>query len=91
MLPLRWSARALEKLEALIGHIALSNPGAAETLQLRIESAILPLSRHPYLCRPGRVPGTRELVAHPNYIVVYRVLADCVEIINVLHAKQKYP
>jgi toxin ParE1/3/4 len=52
---------------------------------------VLPLAEHPFLFRPGRVPGTRELVAHPNYIIVYRVLVDRVEIVSVLHARQLYP
>jgi len=91
MLPIRWRATALDDLDRLVGYIAQFNPSAAQALQDRIESVILPLSEHPYLYRPGRVPGTRELVAHPNYIVVYKVLDDCVEIVNVLHARQQYP
>ena len=35
--------------------------------------------------------GTRELVAHPNYVIVYRVSETTVEIVNVLHARQQYP
>lgn len=91
MLPIRWSALALDRLDRLIRDIATFNPMAAEALQDRIGSAVLPLSEHPYLFRQGRVPGTRELVAHPNYIVVYRVRGDCIEITNVLHARQQYP
>jgi len=91
MLPVRWNASALDELETLIRYIAQFNVSAAEAMQERLESVVLPLSQHPYLYRPGRVPGTREIVAHPNYIVVYRVLADCIEIIKVLHARQQYP
>jgi toxin ParE1/3/4 len=91
MLPIRWTAAALDKFDALIEQIARLNPSAAEALRDRIESSVLPLSEHPYLFRQGRVPGTREVVAHPNYIVVYRVLGDCIEITNVLHARQQYP
>ena len=91
MLPLRWRRTALDDLDQLIGYIARSNPVAAESLRDRIESVVLPLSEHPYLYRPARVSGTRELVAHPNHIVVYRVLEDCVEIVNILHARMRYP
>jgi plasmid stabilization system protein ParE len=91
MLPIRWSAAALDDLEELVGYIAHFDVGAAQALQDRIESVILPLSTHPYLYRPGRVAGTRELVAHPNYIVVYSVLNDAIEIRNVLHSRQRYP
>jgi len=41
--------------------------------------------------RPGRVPGTREAVVHPNYILIYRVTADAVEIVNLVHARQRCP
>jgi toxin ParE1/3/4 len=91
MLPIRWNAAALDDLDTIISYIAQYNADAAEALQDRIESAVLPLSDHPYLYRPGRVPGTRELLAHSNYIVVYRVLDDRIEITNILHARQQYP
>lgn len=91
MLPIRWNARALDKLDELIAYIADRNPVAAEQLQERIETVILPASEHPYMFRPGRVPGTREIIAHPNYIVVYRVLTDRIQVLNVLHAHQLYP
>lgn len=52
---------------------------------------MLPAAEHPYLFPSGRVPGTREIVAHPNYIVVYRVAADRIEVLTVLHARQNYP
>ncbi|WP_350297165.1 type II toxin-antitoxin system RelE/ParE family toxin [Limnohabitans sp. Rim8] len=45
----------------------------------------------PYLFRPGRVAGTREQVVHPNYIVVYQVGNDVIDILRVLHSRQEYP
>lgn len=91
MLPIRWNAKALDELDAIAGYIAQFNLIAAEGLQDLIETSVLPLSEHPYLYRLGRVAGTRELVVHPNYIVVYRVLTDQVEIVGVLHAAREYP
>lgn len=41
--------------------------------------------------RIGRAPGTREIIAHPNYIVIYRVLPGVVEVLDVVHAGQEYP
>jgi len=52
---------------------------------------VLPLRDHPDLYRVGRVDGTREMVVHPNYIVIYRVRPDHVEILAVLHARRRYP
>jgi plasmid stabilization system protein ParE len=43
------------------------------------------------LFRPGRAPGTREIVAHRSHIVVYRVELACIEVLRVVHARQEYP
>ena len=40
--------------------------------------------------RKGRQAGTRELVAHPNYIVVYDVTGDMVRVLRVLHAARQW-
>ena len=54
------------------------------------------LAQHPELGRTGR-PGlpdyVRELVAHRNYIVLYRVLDEIrtEEILRVKHAAQQMP
>ncbi|MGL4303595.1 MAG: type II toxin-antitoxin system RelE/ParE family toxin [Sphingomonas sp.] len=67
------------------------NPLAAQRLSALIRDAAERLPEHPYVHRPGRVPGTREAVVHPNYILIYRVLADAVDVITVVHARQNYP
>ncbi|WP_455285744.1 type II toxin-antitoxin system RelE/ParE family toxin [Cupriavidus necator] len=91
MLPIVWLASASRNLVDIIGFIAQRNPTAARQLRTQIEAAVLPTAEHPYVFRPGRCPGTREIVAHPNYIVVYRVTATAIEVLRVLHARQQYP
>ncbi|MCI4592413.1 type II toxin-antitoxin system RelE/ParE family toxin [Sphingobium sp. BYY-5] len=41
--------------------------------------------------RPGRVAGTRELVAHRNYILVYDVAESEIRILRLLHAARRWP
>lgn len=55
-----------------------------------IEKAGL-LDQNPMQERVGRVKGTRELVAHPNYIFIYRVVSKTVEVLRIKHAAQKWP
>jgi len=86
-----WSEAALEQADALLEYIAQDSVSAADNLWERLQSATAPLAEHPNLFRPGRRPGTRELVAHPNYILVHRVLDETVEIVAVLHTRQEYP
>ena len=70
MLPIIWRASARADLAAIIRYIAEHDIPAARRLKSHPESVVLPLAEHPYLYRPGRVPGTRELVAHPNFILL---------------------
>ena len=91
MLPIVWLQAAVNDLSSIILYIANENPSAARRLKSRLQAAPLPLAEHPYLFPLGRVSGTREPVAHPNYIIVYRIASDRVEIVNVLHSRQTYP
>jgi toxin ParE1/3/4 len=86
-----WSARAREQVAELIAYIAEHDQIAARNLRRRLEDVVQPLAEHPYMFRLGRVPGTREIVAHPNYLIVYRVLSDRIDITAVHHARQEYP
>lgn len=91
MLKLLWSETAERNIERILDHIGADSRTAAIDIKERIDQVIGMALIQPYMFRPGRVSGTREIVAHPNYIVVYRVLIDHIEIIRVLHAAQKYP
>ena len=92
MLPIFWRATARSDLRQIVTYIARENPPATRRMKIRLEAAVLPVSEHPYLYRQSeRVPGLREIVAHPNYIVFYRVAASCIEVVNVVHARRQFP
>ena len=56
----------------------------------RQRSACLPT--WPHRGRPGRWPGTRELIIPGTpYIVPYRVKGDLVEILRILHGARRWP
>ncbi|HEX4548970.1 type II toxin-antitoxin system RelE/ParE family toxin [Pseudomonas sp.] len=85
-----WRPEARTQLWQTLNYIADRNAVAASQLNAAIEAATSALPLHPYLYRFGKVAGTREIVVHPNYVVVYRV-TDRIEILNLLHARQAYP
>ena len=85
-----WRPEARAELWIILDYISDRNPVAAEDLYQAIEAATSALLQHPYLYRLGSVPGTREIVVHPNYLVIYRV-TNLIEILSVLHARQEYP
>ena len=67
------------------------NATAAQNLHASIVQSAESLPLMPYLFRLGRVTGTREHVVHPNYIVVFQVGNDAIDILRVLHSRQQYP
>lgn len=90
MPPLRWRPEAEDDLLRITGYIADRNPAAADRLGIAIRHTADRLPDHPLVHRPGRVPGTREAIVHPNYILVYRV-GEAIKVLAVLHARQQYP
>ena len=64
---------------------------AALDLAGQIKQASEALGQFPYMGRPGRIAGTRELLTHPNYWLIYRVALENVEILDVLHVRREYP
>ena len=88
----RWLRTALRNLDHHANYIAKDNPDAARRAVERVRAAVSQLAQYPSMGRIGRVPGTRELiVGGAPWIIVYRVRADAVEIIRVLHGAQKWP
>lgn len=86
-----WSAAARADLLAILDHIATDNPDAALALVDDIEERTRALSDHPRMGRLGRVEGTRELVVHANYVVVYAERTDGPTVLRVLHAARLWP
>ena len=91
MLPIQWKVEAQEYLTAILTYIAQRNRPAALQPYNDIDNAISQLPNHPHLYRTGRVIATRELLAHPNHVVAYRVDASAIEILAVMHTRQLYP
>ena len=86
-----WKPAAIADRKRITAYIAQDNPRAAiEMGDLLIKKAAQ-LDARPTLGRIGRVKGTRELVAHPNYILIYRIVGKVVEVLRVKHAAQKWP
>jgi len=82
---LKWTKTALSSVDDIAGFIAKDNPRRATSFVLELKNAVTKLQAHPGMGRAGRVHGTRELVLHKNYIAIYRVRGDDVEILRLHH------
>jgi toxin ParE1/3/4 len=90
-LPVIWDDEAEAALLEILDYIAPRNAPAAVRLRAAILHTAEGLPDHPYAHCPGRISGTREAIVHPNYILIYRVGADAIEILSLVHARQQYP
>jgi toxin ParE1/3/4 len=82
---IKWTQTALRSVDDIAGHIAKDNPTRASSLVSELQATVTRLQLYPGMGRAGRVPGTRELVLHKNYIAIYRVRGDDVEILRLHH------
>lgn len=83
---IKWTRTALRSVDEIAAYIAKDNPARATSFVLELQGAVTKLQDHPGMGRAGRVPGTRELVLHKNYIAIYRVRGDDLEVLRLHHA-----
>ena len=88
---LYWAAEAIADRVDIYDYIEADNPEAAVVLDELFSKAAERLQTHPMLGRAGRVDGTRKLVAHENYILVYDIGGDKVRVLRVLHSARQWP
>lgn len=91
MMELFWTPEATQDRDEIYDYIEADNPTAALALDELFAEKAGRLLDHPGLGRSGRIAGTRELVAHRNYILVYDLTGDLVRVLRVLHAARQWP
>jgi len=83
-----WTEPALRDLAAVRAYIAGDNPSAAARRIALVVQVAGNLIRFPNIGRPG----ARELVvAGTPYLLPYRIAADRLEILRVLHGRHRWP
>lgn len=88
---LEFTRKAFRDIAGIEEWIAVDNPKAAQDVAASILKTAEQLEVNPSLGRPGREDGTRELVLpkHP-YILIYRLTAQRIRVLAVLHQSRKY-
>lgn len=89
---LRYTTRAKLDLAEIHDYIEQENPQAAKRVVLIIRKAAEALPQNPLVGRAGRVAGTRELaVSRFPFVLAYRVDANEVQILSVIHTSRMWP
>ena len=84
----KWTRGALKSVDAIAAFIARDNPARATSFIVELKESTARLQNFPGMGRAGRVPGTRELVLHKNYLAIYRVKNRDVEVLRIHHVAQ---
>jgi plasmid stabilization system protein ParE len=87
-----WTEIAEFELDALVWFIAADSISAALAMDARIRSRARTLADLPEMGRPGRFPGTRELVLpHDRCVLIYKLVDDRVQVLRLIHGGQQGP
>ena len=86
-----WTKDATRSRDAIFDHIEANDPEAALTMDLLFAECAQRLLEFPEMGRAGRVHGTRELVVHPNYLLVYDLQGETLRVLRLLHAARQWP
>ena len=86
-----WTLSAEQDRADIVDFIAQDNPLAAIRMDEIFSAAVGRLAEHPLLERAGQIPGTRELIPHESYRVVYEVRAETVWILTLVHTDRLWP
>jgi addiction module RelE/StbE family toxin len=86
-----WTPEAQQDREAIWDYIAVDSPRAAVKMDELFSKAASRLADHPQLGRTGRIPGTRELIPHKSYCMVYAIEQETVWLLALVHTARQWP
>lgn len=86
-----WTPEAQQDRAEIWDYIAGDNPRAAARMDELFSDAAARLAEHPLLGKPGIIPGTRELIPHESYRLVYEIEDEAVWVLTLVHTARQWP
>lgn len=86
-----WTPEAEQDRDNIWLYISADNPRAAVRMDELFSDAAARLLDQPKIGRPGEIPGTRELIPHENYRLVYELDGDVAWILALIHTSRQWP
>lgn len=86
-----WTSSAEQDRADILDYIATDNPRAAIQMDELFAAAARHLAEHPHLGKTGQITGTRELIPHKSYQLVYQVQDYHVWILALVHTARLWP
>ena len=88
-----WTPEAEQDRDDIWDYISTDNPSAAAQMDLLFSEAAARLVEFPMLGHPGKILGTRELIPHASYRLVYEIAieANTVWVLALVHTARQWP
>ncbi|HBO3862302.1 type II toxin-antitoxin system RelE/ParE family toxin [Pseudomonas aeruginosa] len=86
-----WASAAEQDRADIFDYISQDNPLAAIRMDELFADAAGRLAEHPHLGKSGLISGTRELIPHESYRLVYEVQDNTVWILALVHTARMWP
>jgi plasmid stabilization system protein ParE len=86
-----WASSAEQDRADIFDFISADDPFAAARMDDLFAAAAGRLAGHLLLGHTGQVPGTRELIPHESYRMVYEVDNDAVWVLALVHTARTWP
>ena len=87
---IRWTPPATRDLQGISDYLKEHHPQFRQATMRKLYDGIRGLKQAPFIGRPGRVEGTREIMFAPMpYVAVYRIREQTIEVWRIWHTSQK--
>ena len=86
-----WTPEAEQDRADIWDYIASDNPVAAVHMDNVFSEAADRLATYPKMGREGLIPGTRELIPHESYRLVYEIDGATVWILTLISTAKRWP
>ena len=86
-----WTPEAAQDRADIWDYLSAINPKAAIEMDKLFSNSLSLLTQHPEIGPIGIVAGTRELIPHQSYRLVYELDRDTVWILALVHTARQWP
>jgi len=87
----RWPPEAEQDRDDVWEYISNDNPQAAARMDELFSDAAAKLADYPLMGRAGQISGTRELIPHESYRLVYEVQGETVWVLALVSTARQWP
>ncbi|MFJ7312791.1 type II toxin-antitoxin system RelE/ParE family toxin [Pseudomonas sp. NPDC098747] len=86
-----WTKNAVQDRENIWDYLHAENPKAALEMDRRFNEAASRISQNPKIGPVGIIAGTREIIPHSSYRLVYQIDRDVIWIMALVHTARAWP